>query len=157
MTADWDSLQYDQAWLEEAIADEVNHDCDVQVGGKPTSMTPPAIDPVQLQQQLQQVRLQSMLFGELRGILERSNLGAGTEAAMTLGRQLIRERLSHLSPQQQKAVKVLLTPNHGSPPPEVNQLLCSLLNLGDWQSIAQSATDAIEARLLSQVTLNLPA
>ena len=148
---------YDRDWLEQAIADEREFDCDVQVGGD-VSLTPQQdIDLLQLQRQLQHVRLQSALFKELRAILERSNLGVGTEAALTLGRQIIRERLSQASGQQHSSAGAVLNTRDDDGDPEADQTLGVLLTAQHWQQIAQAATRSIEAHLLHQVGLDISA
>lgn len=146
----------DRDWLEQAIADEREFGCDVQVGGDLSPLPRADIDPLQLQRQLRHVRLQSALFKELRAILERSNLGAGTEAALTLGRQIIRERLSQASGQH-SVVGAVSNTHDADGDAEADQTLGVLLTAQDWQQIAQVATRSIEARLFHQVGLDISA
>lgn len=157
MTTHWNSFSYDIDWLQDAIADEAACPWDVQVGGEPRSTSPPVIDPSQLQFQLQQVRLQSLLFGKLAAVLEHSNLGAGTDAAWTLGRHLIRARLAHLSDRQLQTLEALLTDPNPDSSPVLTLFLQSLLTHDDWQKIAHAASQSIESHLLHQVTLHLSA
>ncbi len=70
MPFDWENFTYDTAWLQEAVQIEAEAGCDIQIGGNASGSVPPRIEPTQLQTQLKQVRLQSLLFGELRIFLE---------------------------------------------------------------------------------------
>lgn len=158
MPFDWNAFTYDEAWLLEAVQIEAETGCDVQIGGDATHSILPSIDPTQLQAQLNQVRLQSMLFSELRILLNQANLGSGTEAALTEGRQLVRARLQHLTPQQQQYFEALIaedaTLSENKPlRTQLGQVLCSLLSQSDWQQIALSAMRSIQTHLLEQVAL----
>ena len=158
MQFNWENFTYDTAWLEAAVQTETKAGCDIQVGGAVSSSTP-SIAPSELQAQLKQVRLQSLLFGELHALLEDSGLGAGKDAAFTEGRQLIRERLQHLSSEQQRYFEALIAENEASAQDsplriQLRQVLCSLLNETDWQQIAQVAMGSIQAHFFQQVILH---
>ncbi|MBD2094481.1 hypothetical protein H6F90_04865 [Trichocoleus sp. FACHB-591] len=155
MPFDWETFNYDQNWLQEAIQLEAASEQDVQIGGVRTSR-PLSINPTQLQDQLKRVKLLSILFGELRHLLERANLGAGTEAALAQGRQSIQARVAQLSSEQQKYLEALLAEEESNPAEkplrlQLNPMLCSLLTESDWQEIAQAAMNSIQTRLLEQV------
>lgn len=155
MPFDWETFNYDQNWLQEAIQLEAASEQDVQIGGVCTSR-PLSIDSTQLQDQLKRVKLLSILFSELRDLLERANLGSGTEAALTQGRQSIQVRIAQLSPEQQEYLEALLAEEEANPAEkplrsQLNLMLCSLLTESDWQGIAQAAMNSIQTRLLEQV------
>ncbi len=158
MPFDWENFTYDTAWLQEAVQIEAEAGCDIQIGAKASASVPLPIEPTQLQTQLKQVRLQSLLFGELRILLKMADLGAGMEAALTEGRQLIRARLQHLTPEQHQCFEALMvedaTPSEDQPlRAQLRQVLCSLLVQADWQQIAQAAMKIIQTHLLEQVAL----
>ena len=158
MQFNWENFTYDTAWLEEAVQTEANVGRDIQIGGAGRSSTP-SIASSELQAQLKQVRLQSLLFGELHALLDDSGLGAGKEAAFTEGRQLIRERLQHLSSEQQRYFEALMAENEASAQDsslriQLRQVLCSLLNQADWQQIAQVAMGSIQAYFFQKVILH---
>lgn len=54
------------------------------------------------------MRLQSILFTELKDLMEAANLGGGTEAAITEARRRIRQQLTQLSEEQQAFFTVLV-------------------------------------------------
>jgi hypothetical protein len=98
-----------------------------------------------------------MLFGELHRLLERANMGSGTEAALVRGRQLIQGRLSQLSLEQQTDLEALLAEEEANPAEkssrmQLSPMLCTLLSESDWQEIAQAAMDSIQVHLLEHVS-----
>jgi uncharacterized damage-inducible protein DinB len=77
------------------------------------------------------------------------NLGAGTEAAITEGRRRIRQRLSHLTDQQQAYFDALVDEDQLQPlekplRAQLKSVIHSLLSASDWDVIGQAATDAIQ-------------
>lgn len=155
MPFDWETFTYDRDWLQTAVQLEEASEQDLQIGVQPSR--PLAIEPTQLQTQLKRVKLLSILFGELRHLLEQADLGAGTEAALVQGRRFIQARLSQLSLEQQEFFEALLAEaeaNSVEKPlrSQLHQRLCSLLTESDWQEIAQAATSSIQAHLLQQIT-----
>jgi len=154
MPFDWETFTYDQDWLQEAIQLESASEKGVQIGVR--TSRPLSIEPTQLQNQLKRVKLLAILFGELRHLLERANLGSGTEAALVRGRQLIQDRLSQPSLEQQEFLDSLLAEeevNLAEKPfrEQLSSMLCSLLTEMDWQEIAQVAMSSIQTHLLEQV------
>jgi hypothetical protein len=156
MPFDWETFTYDETWLRDAVRLEAQSEQDVQIGVQ--SPHPLLIKPTQLRSQLRQVKILSMLFSELRYLLEQANLGSGTEAAFVQGRQLIQTRLSQLGLDQQKYFEALFAEqeaNLAEKPlrSQLHQRLCSLLTESDWQEIAQAAMSSIQAHLLEQITV----
>jgi hypothetical protein len=155
MPFDWETFTYDRDWLQTAVQLEEASEQDLQIGVQ--TSRPIAIEPTQLQTQLKRVKLLSILFGELRHLLERADLGSGTEAALVQGRQFIQARLSQLSLEQQEFFEALLAEaeaNSAEKPlrSQLHQMLCSLLTESDWQEIAQAAMSSLQAHLLEQIT-----
>lgn len=155
MQFDWEAFTYDESWLQETVQLESKLDQDVQIGVQ--TSRPLAIEPAQLQNQLKQVKILSMLFGELHCLLERANLGSGTEAALVQGRQLIQVRLSQLSLEQQAYLKSLLAEEEANPAEpllrtQLRPMLCTMLSESDWQEIAQAAMGSIQVHLLEHVS-----
>lgn len=154
MSFDWENFTYDAPWLREAVQLEAEASCDIQIGSKAANASIRAIEPSHLQTQLIQVKLQSLLFGELRALLVEADLGAGMEAAFTEGRRRIRARLQQLTPEQHQYFKALIAEDSSSTEARsLRQELCSLLDQADWQQIAQTATEIIQAHLFEQVAL----
>ncbi len=143
----------DREALRAAMQAEAALDYDIQIGGKPPVKK--HIDPIKLKEQLDRVRLYSLLFGELKRLLHEVDFGSGTEAAYTRGRQLIIERMQSLNPEQDAALKQVLPDSVTLPPIELQaqlrQQLYQLLTASDWQSITAAALAAVESKLLQQV------
>lgn len=158
MSFDWENFTYDIVWLQEAVQIEAEAGCDIQIGGKALGFAPLSA-PSQLQAQLKQVRIQSLLFGELRALLEKADLGAGTEAALTEGRRLLRARLQQLTSEQHQYFAALIAEDEtiSEDKPlrvQLRQVLCPLLSQTDWQQIAQAAMGEIQTHLFQQVALH---
>ncbi len=156
MPFDWDTFTYDEAWLRQAVQAEVALACDLQVGGNPA--TARSIAWPQLQPQLDQIKILSLLFDELRALLRQANLGAGAEAALIKGRLLIQRQLSQLSSEQRAYFDALMLEETSASQdrPLRSQLptvLCQMLSPADWQEIAQAAMASIQAQILQQVSL----
>jgi hypothetical protein len=94
-------------WLKESA--QVEADCGGRVEAGlalrdyVTRLSAPTVE------QLQMVKLQSILFTELHAWMESWQLGLSFEATYTEARRLIRYRLQHLSPEQHIWVRTLLT------------------------------------------------
>jgi len=126
---------------------------DIQIGGRMPERRP--IDPIKLKEQLDRVRLYSLLFGELKRLLAEVDFGSGTEAAYTQGRRLIIERMQSLSLEQETALNQVLADSATVLPTQIQaqlrQQLYLLLNEADWQQITATASAAVESKLLKQV------
>jgi hypothetical protein len=144
----------DQKALRAAIEAEAALDYDIQIGGNLPVKKP--VDPIKLKEQLDRVRLYSLLFGELKRLLHEVDFGCGAETAYTEGRQRVIERMQSLTLEQDAALKQLLTDSAMLPPAQLHsqlrQQLHSLLTTSDWQLITATALSAVEAELLRQVT-----
>lgn len=154
MPFDWEAFNYDQNWLQEAIQLEAESEQDVQIGVYTSRSL--SIEPTQLQDQLKRVKLLSILFSELRHLLERANSGSGTEAALVQGRQSIQACVAQLSSEQREYLEALLVEEEANPAEkplrsQLKPMLCSLLTESDWQEIAQAAMNSVQTRLLEQV------
>jgi hypothetical protein len=98
---------------------------------------------------MRQVRLQSILFGELEVFMERANLGAGTEAAIAEARKRIRQQLSQLTEEQQGFFDAVvaeeqLPASKRSLRPQHQSKLHSFLTPVDWEAIGKAASEAIQ-------------
>lgn len=111
----------------------------------------PPVDPEKLQLAMKKVRLKSILFTELRVLISSADLGAGTEAAITEGRRLIRKQLGQLTAEQQSffdalveedALKLEEQPLRA----QVKAKLYSLLPPADWNAILEAATNALQTQ-----------
>jgi hypothetical protein len=102
-----------------------------------------------------QIKLYSLLYGELKLLLAEIDFGSGMEAAYTKGRQCIFERMQTLSPDQKIGLDALLTETATLPPTElqlqIRRQIYALLTPTDWQSITATALAAVELKLLKQV------
>lgn len=143
----------DREALRASIQAESELDYDIQIGGTPSVQKP--VDPIKLKEQLDRVRLYSLLFGELKRLLHEVDFGFGTEAAYTRGRQLMIERMQSLNLEQDTALQQLLSDSATLSLTELQvhlrQQLYRLLHRSDWQSITATALAAVEAKLLQQV------
>jgi hypothetical protein len=141
-------------WLRAAVQAEEEYGGDIQIGGKLPVKKP--VDPIKLKEQLDRVRLYSLLFGELKRLLHEVDFGCGAEAAYSEGRQRVVERMQSLTLEQDAALKQLLADSAMLAPSQLHsqlrQQLHSLLNLSDWQLITAAAVSAVESELLRQVT-----
>lgn len=144
----------DLDWLREAVQAEEEYGGDIQIGGRPPVKQ--QIDPIKLQQGRNLIKLYSLLFGELKRLLDEVDFGSGTKAAWVRGRQLIFERLQSLRPEQQVRFDALLADAGTLPPPQLQaqlrQQLYLLLDAADWQTITATALSAVESKLLEQIT-----
>ncbi len=140
MQFDWEAFTYEQDWLRATVQLEEKSGQDVQIGIQ--TSCPSTLEPTQLQIQLKRVKLLSVLFTELRYLLEQQNLGADIEAALVQGRQLVQARAGQLSLEQQEYFETLFIEKEANLVkkllrPQGNHMLYSLLTELDWQKIAQ--------------------
>ncbi len=145
-------LMNDLDWLRAAVADEEAYGGDIQIGGPPPVKK--QIDPIKLKEQLDRVRIYSLLFGELKRLLAEVDFGSGTEAAYTTGRRLIIGRIQALS-LQDATLNQLLADSATLAQPELQsrlrQQLHALLDASDWQQITTAALSVLEAKLPVQI------
>ncbi|MBE9138590.1 hypothetical protein IQ254_15560 [Nodosilinea sp. LEGE 07088] len=149
-----------EAWLWESAQVEVDCGGNVEAGlalrdyvarlGSPTI------------EQLQMVKLQSILFTELRAWMESWQLGLSFEATYTEARRLIRHHLQHLSPEQQIWAKSLLTvteedlaSDQGLSRSRAIAMLSNLLTQDDWQILANTAAQGMAAGVLQMQQLDV--
>ena len=146
-------------WLKESA--QVEADCGGRVEAGlalrdyVTRLSAPTVE------QLQMVKLQSILFTELHAWMASWQLGLSFEATYTEARRLIRYRLQHLSPEQHIWVRTLLTtseqtlasdqqPVH----PQAIAMLGDLLTQEDWQILANTAAQGMAVGVLQMRQLD---
>jgi hypothetical protein len=102
-----------------------------------------------------QMRLQSILFTELHLWMTAWSLGGSFEATYTQARQVIRQHLQDISPQQRAWVEALLAEDEKGLTPEEKTVraqtipwLAQLFSDEDWQSLADTAAQAIAHDIL---------
>ena len=146
-------MMTDLNWLRAAVEAEEAYGGDIQIGGKPSVKQ--HIDPVRLQQARNQIKLYSLLYGELKRLLTEVDFGSGMEAAYIQGRQYIFEQMQAMSADKEAELHALLADAATLSPTELQaslrQQLHRLLNLSDWQSMTAAALAAVESKLLRQV------
>jgi len=156
MTIDPNAFTFDDDWYREGVEFEAKANFDIQIGGK-APLSHPSFDPARLAFRFWQVRLISILYGELRSLLEEVDVGAGYEAATCEGQRRTWERIQSLTPEQQQYFDALVD-EHDSQSEEkpyraqLRPMFCTLLTPEDWQAIADAITGAMRDRLLQQVT-----
>lgn len=107
-----------------------------------------------LQQLRQQMKVQSILFTQLRQWMESWDLGAGFEDAYVLARRLIRVRLASPTPTQQEFIESVgledsqRTDVNTPTPQQIVAILSEMLTQEDWQAIAQTASQSIRSQIL---------
>jgi hypothetical protein len=113
-------------------------------------------------EQLQMIKLQSILFTELRAWMESWQLGLSFEATYTEARRLIRYRLQHLSPEQHAWVRTLFAdPDRdlvSDQQPVRSQsiaMLGHLLTQEDWQILANTAAQGMAVGVLQMRQLDV--
>jgi hypothetical protein len=112
-----------------------------------------AVAPDQMEQSMYKVRLLSILFSEIKTMMNQANLGSGTEAAIVEARQRIHQKLDHLSTEQKSFFDALVAEelSASSTKPIRAQLraeISSLLSAIDWNEIGQEATNALQTQLV---------
>ena len=146
-------IMTDLDWLQAAVEAEEAYGGDIQIGGRPPVKQ--QIDPVKLQQARNQIKLYSLLYGELKRLLTEVDFGSGMEAAYIQGRQYIFERMQAISADKEAELHALLAQAATLSPTELQaqlrQQIHRLLNSSDWQGITAAALADMESKLLSQV------
>lgn len=159
-------LWFDSDWLESSARVEDECDGHVEAGllmrdyaAQKQSSTP---------QSRQQMRLQSILFSELHLWMTSWGLGLSFEATYTHARQLIRQHLQHLSPEQLAWLDRLLTEDEQQLDPQQKPMraqtipwLAHLFTSDDWHALALTAAQTIANDILqisqsSQLPANHP-
>jgi hypothetical protein len=139
----------DSDFLQEMIQAEDACGGEIGAGFAAYSQHPQPVTPAQAKAVIRAVRLQSMVLSELAELIGSVNLGAGSEAAMIEGRRRIRQRLNHLTDEQQAYFDALVDEDQLqlSDKPcraQLKSVIRSLLSASDWSAIGQAATDAIQ-------------
>lgn len=146
-------MMTDLDWLRAAVQAEEEYGGDIQIGGRMPERR--SVDPIKLKEQLDRVRIYSLLFGELKRLLHEVDFGSGFEPAYTHGRRLVIERIQALS-LQDATLNQLLADSATLAQPELQarlrQQLHALLNEADWQQITTMALSALESRLRVQIS-----
>lgn len=144
----------DLDWLRAAIKAETECGFDIQIGGGRMPERRP-VDPIKLKEQLDRVRIYSLLFGELKRLLHEVDFGSGFEAAYTQGRRLIIERIQALSLQDATLLQLLADSATLAQPElqaRLRQQLHALLDESDWQQITTTALSALESKMRVQIS-----
>jgi hypothetical protein len=164
MNLNWETFTYHEEWLRASAEVEARFGGDVEVGVWLTHRHSGTVaDPEKVQAMLQAMRLQSILFTELRTWMTSWNLGVGLESAVICARSLIRQHLERCSEEQQAYFEALLAEDKTAVEcPVLRQQVTShlqpMLTPEDWQTIAQAASRSIEQQVLGvQQRQNLPA
>lgn len=143
----------DEAWLRDAA--RLEEDCGGQVEAGPAMREYVSrLSPLSVEQ-LRMVKLQSILFTELRIWMETWELGQCFEATYTKARQLVRHHLKRLSPEQKTWVEALLEEDAQGIAPEQETIrsqtvvmLSKMLTQEDWQVLADTAAQGMAVRVL---------
>jgi hypothetical protein len=101
-----------------------------------------------------QMRLQSILFGELREWMSHWNLGMALDEALTCARQRVRAHLMEPTEAQQAYFDALLEEDaaksaHKPVRAQVIQQLQAMLTEEDWGAIAQAAAQSVQKQVMS--------
>jgi hypothetical protein len=120
---------------------------DIGAGFPAYSSHPNPVMTTQATAALRQVRLHSMVLSDLADLIQSIDLGAGTEAAITEGRQRIRQHLTSLTHEQRAYFKALVDEDllHLSDKPvraQLRSVIRSMLTASDWNAIEQAANAA---------------
>ncbi len=124
-----------------------------EIGFPASSHKPQIVNLKPMDQATYKVRLLSILFAELKIMMNQANLGSGTEAAIVEARQRIHQKLDHLSEEQKKFFDTLVTEElsaSASTPirAQLRAKLSSLLSFTDWNEIGKEATNALQTQLV---------
>lgn len=148
-------LMLDEDWVREAVRIEEEAGCDIGAGfDLGANLGEFLQNPAEFARLLE---LRSLIMGEFLKLLASWDLGAGMEAAVACGRQLLMERLLHPSLEAQQQILAMLsqeltaegetTKKDGS---ELRFLVRSILTHSDWDAIAEAAANAIREQVLRQ-------
>lgn len=143
----------DEAWLRDTAQRE--DDCGGQVEAGPAMREYVSrLSPLSVEQ-LQMVKLQSILFTDLRIWMETWELGQSFEATYTKARQIVRHHLKCLSPEQQTWVETLLEEDAQGMASEKKTvrsqtvaMLGKMLTQEDWQVLANTVAQEMAVRVL---------
>lgn len=148
-------LMLDQEWVREAVRIEEEAGCDIEAGFELGA---------NLGEFLQNpsgfsdfFELRSVIISEFLKLLASWNLGAGMEAAVECGRQLLLQRLLAPSPEVQERLLAMYSQELAAQPrisenerSELRFLLRSILTESDWEAIATAAASAIREQVMTQ-------
>ncbi|ASC73663.1 hypothetical protein XM38_046350 [Halomicronema hongdechloris C2206] len=143
-------LCQDPAWLEETA--QIEKECGGYVEAglllREYAMSAQTVTP----DQLQQVRLQSVLFAELHQWMSTWQLGLSFEKTYTQARQIVRHHLQSATEEQAAWLKALLTEIEQKLPPEQAPVRSQTIGwfrqvftTDDWQQLAEIAAQEIYA------------
>jgi hypothetical protein len=147
-TGDLMSILRDPDVLREMVKAEEG--CTIGAGFPAYTYDAPPVDPEKLRLAMQKVRLQSILFTELRILISSAELGPEmAESAILEGRRRIRQQLSHLTVEQQSFFDALVEEDslkleYQPLRSQVKAKLYSLLSPNDWSAILEAATNALQ-------------
>lgn len=147
-TGDLMDLCFDETWLRASAAAEEASGGYVEAGlmmrdylARSKTVSP---------EQVQQMRLQSILFTELQHWMSSWQLGLSFEATYTQARQLIRQHLRALTPEQQTWVDSLIAEDEQAPEPgqkivrsQAIAMLSQMFTQEDWQVLADTAAQGM--------------
>jgi hypothetical protein len=154
MSLDWETFIHDEKGLRASVEIEARFGGDVEAGVWLTNRHSDAVaEPEKVEAMLQAMRLQSILFTELRTWMTSWNLGVGLESAIICARSIIRQHLERCSEEQQAYFEALLAEDKTSVEypvlrQQVTSYLQQMLTPEDWQTIAQVASRSIEQQVL---------
>jgi hypothetical protein len=162
MNFDWQTFNYDDEWLDAAVQLERESGWDGEVGVwlAQRQTTAPATS-AQVQSMMVQVRLQSILFGELREWMNHWDLGMALDEALTCARQRVRSHLAEPTEAQQAYFDALLEEDAAKPEykpvrAQAIQQLQAMLTEEDWGAggsavtarVAQAAAHSVQKRVM---------
>jgi hypothetical protein len=144
------------AWLQELAEseDELVGQIEAGLAMKEYSRAIDVLTVDRLQQLRQQMRVQSILFTQLRQWMESWDLGAGFEDAYVLTRRLIRFHLANPTPTQQEFIEIVELEDsqpigvNTPTPQQIVAMLSEMLTQEDWQEIAKTASQSIRSQIL---------
>jgi hypothetical protein len=155
MDFDWQTLGYDESWLEVAAQLEQESGWDGEVGTwLAQRQRTPAIAIDEVQTMIRTMRLQVILFTELQAWMSSWNLGVAFEATLTCARQRVRLHLAEPTASQQAYFEALLAESAEKTVQQpiraqVIDHLKTMLTAQDWQAIAQAAAESMQARVMA--------
>jgi hypothetical protein len=143
-------LCQDPAWLEETA--QIEKECGGYVEAGLLLRNYALNTPAVTLDQLQQVRLQSVLFAELHQWMSTWQLGLSFEKTYTQARQIVRQRLQHTTEEQSDWLKALVAEIEQKIPSEHAPVRAQTISwfrqvftTDDWQQLAAIAAQEIYA------------